>query len=107
MFYPIKIDKMRNLRYGMRALSLIEKHFKCPVAKVDYDNLTMEDMAVIMWAGLQHEDEELTATKVMDLIDDHSDIGKVIIEVMKALNNTFGSNEQIENLQDDENEKNA
>lgn len=90
-FYPIQLDKTRNLRYGMRALSLIEKKLKKPVAKIDMENLTMEDTATIIWAGLQHEDKDLTPEKVMDLVDDHSDIQTVLTAMGEAFAGAFGA----------------
>jgi hypothetical protein len=90
MFTPIKLDKVRNFRYGMKAISLIEKALNTSVSKLDFDNLTMEDTATIVWAGLVHEDKDLTPEKVMDLIDDHSDIQTAIETMGKAFNESFG-----------------
>lgn len=89
-FYPIQLDKTRNLRYGMRALSLIEKKLKKPVAKIDMENLTMEDTATIIWAGLQHEDKDLTPDKVMDLVDEYSNIPAVMQAMGEAFASAFG-----------------
>lgn len=91
-YTPIKLDKTRNLRYGMKAISLVEKQLGQPIAKVDMDNLTMEASATLVWAGLVHEDPELTTDKVMDLIDDYSSIQEVMPVVGKALADAFGSN---------------
>jgi hypothetical protein len=90
MFYSIKLDKIRNLKYGMKAISLIEKKFKKPIAKIDMENLTMEDTSIMIWAGLQHEDRELTPEKVMDLIDEYSTITTAIQEMGEAFQGAFG-----------------
>lgn len=90
-YYPIKLDKIRNFKYGMKAISLIEKNFKKPIAKVDMSNLTMEDAATIIWAGLQHEDKELTPDKVMDLIDDYSNLPTVMKAMNEAIRGAFGA----------------
>lgn len=96
MYTPIKLDKVRNFRFGMKAISVIEKALKTNVAKLDFDNLTMEDTATIIWAGLVHEDKELTPERIMDLIDEHSDI-KTALEVMgKAFNESFGGADEKE-----------
>lgn len=95
-YYPIKLDKTRNLKYGMRAISLIEKKFKKPITKVDMDNLTMEETAVMIWAGLHHEDKELTPDKVMDLVDDYSNMVKVVEAMGEALQEAFGNEEKVE-----------
>ncbi len=98
-YYPIKLDKVRNFRYGMKAISLIEKQLKKPISKIDLENLTMEDAAVMIWAGLVHEDKDLTPEKVMDLVDEYSDITTVLQAMGEAFRSAFGRNEG-------ENEKN-
>ena len=95
-YYPIQLDKSRNFRYGMKAISLIEKKFKKPVSKIDMENLTMEDAATLIWAGLQHEDKDLTPDKVMDLIDDYSDIQTVLTAMSEAISGAFGGGENKE-----------
>lgn len=94
MYYPIQLDKARNFKYGMRAISLIEKKFKKPVAKIDMDNLTMEEAATLIWAGLQHEERKLTPDKVMDLVDDYSDITTVLNAMGEAFQGAFGTKEE-------------
>lgn len=89
-FYPIQLDKMRNFRYGMKAISLIEKKLGKTIAKIDLENLTMEDTAVMIWAGLVHEDPELTPDKVMDLVDDHSNVQAVLQVMGEAFQAAFG-----------------
>ena len=89
MFFPVKLDKMRNFRYGMKAISLIEKKLGKPIGKVDMENLTMEDTAVMIWAGLVHEDKDLTLEKVMDLVDEYSDVQTVLETMGKAFQGAF------------------
>ena len=36
-FYPIQLDKMRNFKYGMKALHFIEKKLKKPISKIDME----------------------------------------------------------------------
>lgn len=95
-YIPIKLDKVRNFKYGMRAISLVEKKFKKPIAKVDMENLTMEDSATLIWAGLVHEDRGLTPDKVMDLIDDYSNLTAVMEVMSEALSSAFGVEESTE-----------
>lgn len=96
MFYPITLDKVRNFRYGMKALSLIEKKLKKPISKIDITNLMIEDMATIIWAGLVHEDKNLTPEKVMDLIDEYSNISTVIEAMSIAFQSAFGEPDKTE-----------
>ncbi len=93
-YYPIKLDKVRNFRYGMKAISLIEKQLKKPISKIDLENLTMEDAAVMIWAGLVHEDKDLTVDKVMDLVDEYSDITTVLQAMNEAFQSAFGGDKR-------------
>lgn len=93
MFYPIKLDKMRNFRYGMKAISLIESKFRKPIARIDMDNLTMQEIAIFIWAGLVHEYKDLTPEKVMDLIDNHSTLPDVLEVMGEAIKGAFGKEE--------------
>jgi hypothetical protein len=98
-YFPIKLDKIRNLKFDMRAINRIEKKYGKPLMKIEgmQDGmLTMDETATIIWAGLAHEDKELTPDKVMDLIDDHSNLRDVSKEMWKALNSAFGADEETE-----------
>lgn len=93
-YLPFKLDKERNVGFGMRAMSIIEKKFNAPIAKIDFNNLTVEDIAIIMCAGLNHEDPSLTPETFMDLVDKHSTMPK-IAEVMKqAFTMSFGEEKE-------------
>jgi hypothetical protein len=94
MFYPIKLDKERNLRYGMKAIDLIEKKFGKPVMQIQGmqdGNMTMDAYATVIWAGLVHEDPDLTPEKVMDLVDGFSSLPAVTVKMWEALNAAFGA----------------
>lgn len=97
MFVPVELDKARNLRYGMKAISQIEKKLKKPMAKIDLESLTMEDTAVVIWAGLEHEDKSLSPGKVMDLIDEKGNFIEVINAMQRAFEGAFGSGEEEKN----------
>ena len=92
-YYPVQLDKSRNFKYGMRALDRIEKKFKKSVTKIDMENLTMGDTAIMVWAGLVHEDRNLTPEKVMDLIDEHSNLPTVMEAMKEAFQGAFGREE--------------
>lgn len=95
-YVPITLDKVRNFRYGMKAISLVEKKLKKPFSKIDMDNLTMEDTAIIIWAGLKHEDNSLTTDKVMDLIDEKGNLQEVMQAMSEAMNIAFGGGKEEE-----------
>lgn len=95
-YTPVTLDKVRNFRYGMKAMSIIEKKFKKPIAKIDFDNLTMEDTATVIWAGLQHEDKSLTPDRVMDLIDEKGNLQEVLKTMSEAMSAAFGGGKEDE-----------
>lgn len=97
MFTSIKLDEIRNFRFGMKAIALIEKELDKSVSELDFDNMRMQDAAVIMWAGLVHEDKELTPDKVMELVDDHSDIKTAFEKMAEAFQEAFGADEDEKN----------
>lgn len=93
MYVPIELDKIRNFRYGMKAMSYVEKKFKKPIAKVNLNELTMEEAATVICAGLMHEDKKLTPDKVMDLIDEKGNFKEALKAMGEAINLAFGGNE--------------
>lgn len=106
-YYPITLDKERNFRYGMKALSLLEKKFKKPIGEIDMNVLSIDEIATIFWAGLTHEDAELTIDKVMDLVDSYSTLGEVLPVMLEAMQGAFGSTiEFAERAENESKEKN-
>lgn len=96
MYTAIELDKVRNFRYGMKAISYIETKLKTPIAKLDLNGLTMKDTATVICAGLMHEDKSLTPEKVMDLIDEKGNFIEVIEVMGEAFAKSFGANEENE-----------
>lgn len=92
MYTPVEMDKTRNFRFGMRAVDFIEKKFKKPIAKVDFENMTMEETATVILAGLIHEEKELTEEKVMDIIDEKGNLEEVLTAMGKAMQQMGGKN---------------
>lgn len=91
MFTPVQLDKARNFRYGMKALHLIEKTLDVRISKLDFDDLSQYQIAVIVWAGLVHEDGSLTPDSVMDLIDQYSNITEIAQIMSQAFQDAFAS----------------
>lgn len=94
MYTPVQLDKARNFRYGMKALHLIEKTLDIRIAKLDFDDLSQYQIAVIVWAGLYHEDVTLTPDAVMDLIDGHSSITEIAQIMSQAFQDAFASGKE-------------
>ena len=93
-YVEIKLDKTRNLKYGMRAFDRIEKKLKKKISEIDMDDLSIEETATVIWAGLAHEDDKLTVEKVMDLVDEHSNLYEVSNKLAEALNLAFTNGEE-------------
>lgn len=90
MYTPVNMDKVRNLRFGMKAVSFIEKKFGKPISQVDFENMTMEETATIILAGLIHEDNSLDEDKIMDIIDEKGNLEEVLLAMGKAMKQLGG-----------------
>lgn len=90
MYTPVEMDKTRNFRFGMKAISFIEKKFNKPISKVDFENMTMEETATVILAGLIHEDKTLNEDKIMEIIDDKGNLEEVLNAMSKAMQQLGG-----------------
>lgn len=97
MYIPVELDKVRNFRYGMKAISYIELQLKQPISKINFDGLTMYETALIICAGLIHEDNTLTPDKVMDLIDEKGNFNEVMEAMSQAFAAAFGNGNDSKN----------
>jgi len=100
MYTPIQLDKARNLRYGYMGLSLIEEALGMNINKVlikaTKGDLSIKETFTMIWAGLYHEDKELTVEKVIDLVDEYSDIETVSELMGKAIEKSLAKKENNE-----------
>lgn len=87
----IQLDKPRTLRYGMNALIKIEELTGKNLTKLDLDDISIKDLRTIVYAGLFHEDKDLTPEKCADLIDDYSDITTAAEKLGEAMTLAFGA----------------
>lgn len=97
MYTPVEMDKTRNFRYGMKAISYIEVKLKKPISKINFNELTMEETATVICAGLIHEDNTLTPDKIMDIIDEKGNFNDVLKAMGEAFNNSFGNGDNSKN----------
>lgn len=86
----LELDKPRGLRFGLNALVRVEEMIGKPISKLDLDNISVKDMRTIIYAGLYHEDKNLTPERVGELIDDFSDINTVAEKLGEAMTEAFG-----------------
>ncbi len=89
-----KLDQERSLRLGFRGIARLEKVFGANVDKWDLKSLSFEQVAEILAESLRREIPDITTEKVMDLIDDYSDINTAIKKTFECINETFGKNEE-------------
>jgi DNA-binding protein YbaB len=94
MFTVIELDKTRTLRYGYKSLILMEELLGTTMGKIQFDNVSMMDLAKILYAGLKHEDKDLTIDSLIDILDEQSDIAMISEMIGKAITDAFGKNDK-------------
>jgi hypothetical protein len=91
-FVPIQLDKVRNLKIGIKASKIIQDELQKPLMEVFSsmsEGLDINTLICIVYAGLVHEDKSLTKEKVLDLLDEHSSIEEVADKIAKAVEVAF------------------
>ena len=103
---PIELDKRRNLRFGMRAMTEIEKLYPAESITEIFERLYSSPRITMVCeflrAGLCHEDKSLTTDMLIDVIDNSGkDLGEImellrvaLDEAMKPKNGTAGAVEE-------------
>jgi len=86
----ITLDKPRTLRYGINALAKIEDLTGKSLMHLDLASVGIKDLLTIVYAGLFHEDKDLTPEKVGDLIDEYSSLTDIAKAVGDAMTEAFG-----------------
>ena len=86
----VQLDKVRNLRYGMNALVTIEELTGKSITKIDLSDISMKDLRTILFAGLYHEDKDLTPEKVGDLLDEYGNLSEIAEKLGEAFSLAFG-----------------
>jgi len=95
--YILELDRPRKLKFGFKAIRLIREHFGEKDVS-DLLNMKVDEMPIIAWAGLIHEDPNLTIEKVEDLLDGSIPERYTVVEIVnilvKALEDHFGISEK-------------
>lgn len=96
IFTPIQLDKMRNIVLGFKALQEFKNITGKSLTKIDFEgDVEVEEIVpVIFYAGLKHEDKELTLDKVTELLDTHLGIKNAIGMIPKIMEDAFGKMEE-------------
>jgi hypothetical protein len=87
----VELDKLRTLRYGMNALIKIEELTEKSITQLDLKNISIKDLRAMVYAGLFHEDDNLTPEKVGNLIDEYSELSLIAEKLGEAMTLAFGS----------------
>ena len=98
IFTPIKLDKMRNVVIGFKALQEFKNITGKSLTKIDFDGDDLEVEGIIpaiFYAGLKHEDNELTLDKVTELLDEHLGIKEAINLIPQIMQDAFGTVEEV------------
>lgn len=98
IFTSIKLDKMRNVVIGFKALQEFKNITGKSLTKIDFENedLDVEGIIpIIFYAGLKHEDDSLTLDKVTELLDTHLGIRGAIDLMPKIMQDAFGTSEEV------------
>ena len=95
--YILELDRPRKLKFGFKAIRLIREHFGEKDVS-DLLNMKVDEMPIIAWAGLIHEDPDLTIEKVEDLLDSSIPGKYTVVEIVnilaEALADHFGVSEK-------------
>lgn len=83
-YVAIELDKPRRLRYDLNALAEIEEGTGKPLTALEAGNMGVKDLRLILWAGLIHEDEELTLKDVGKMVSGEN-IGEVLAKIKEAI----------------------
>lgn len=83
--YTINLDRERNFHYGVKAIGTIEQNLSMNITNLDVSKFTMNDAVMTIWAGLVHEDEELTLNNVFNLVDDATVFVNALEKATEAL----------------------
>lgn len=81
----VTLDKERTLKYSLNSMIMLEEH-GVNVSELGTDT-TMSTVRLLVWAGLKHEDPEITIEYVGEIMDMGS-----LAEVMEAVGRALSSN---------------
>lgn len=65
----IKLDKPRRIRFTLNSLAEIEDRLGVKMDQLEKVHMGMKEVRTMLWAGLIHEDEELTENQVGNMVD--------------------------------------
>jgi hypothetical protein len=89
---PLQLDRLRHLRLTNRAILRAERELstlwgkRCSLFEILSESLGVNDLSVILWQGLLHEDPRLTLEYVQEHLMDMRRLSAIMIAVLDAWN---------------------
>lgn len=93
MYTILELDRPRKLRFGFKAIHLIEQKFGKTFYKIDFNDLNSEQLATVLWGAMYQDDNDLTIEKTIELLDEYANHPTAT----KAMNDGFNLSFGIEN----------
>jgi hypothetical protein len=89
----LDLDRLRTVKLSNKAMKLVEKTLGANINAIvsGLADLSMDEMTVIIHAGLLHEDKELTLSRVEDLLDEYCNFGDLIKTIVSAFKCALGT----------------
>ena len=91
-FVEIELDKTRHLKIDFRAARLVEKQLGYPLTKLSGENVGINEMVVLFWAGMAHEfkrhDWSIDAAE--ELMNEAESMQYVMSKIGEAIEAFFG-----------------
>lgn len=87
----VELDKVRNIRFTLNSLAEIEDKLGVPLSKLKDVEMGVKTVRTMLWAGLIHEDEELTERQVGNMVD-FSNLEYVQTKVSEAFTSATAKN---------------
>jgi len=90
----VKLDRVRTLRLGWRALEKLQEEHGISVEDLGAQLQTgqFKTIRLIIWAGLIHEDPDLTFDQTADLMD-QADFTELVTAASELITSRFGGGE--------------
>lgn len=88
----IELDKVRTIKFGIKAMKKLEKMFNCKLLKAleKMSDLSTDEAVKVLFIGLSWEDKDLTLEQLEDLLDEHVMIGDLLKKISDSIGASFG-----------------
>lgn len=91
-FVEIELDKKRRLKFNMNALTELEDVLGMPITGLSDQKVGMKELRAMLWAGLLHDDPDLSLREAGDLIE-LENLQEISEKVTEAMTIAFPKNE--------------